>query len=363
MNIHKIEHQSISDGILITSNVENRIKEYLGDDTFNFINKYVDVKDEGIRVIETSSPFNIDLIKDPVSNIVNIKRVNFIRYLNKFFEAVNKKLPYGGLFIGKGETIMERRNNIRRRYPRFLAPLAQNFDFIFHRVFPKWGPTKKLYFLLTKGNTRVLSKAEILGRVISCGFEIIEEAEIDNKLYFVAKKVKEPAFDKSPSYGPLFKMKRVGKNGKTIYVYKLRTMHPYSEYLQEYMFKKYNLKKGGKLANDFRITNWGTLMRKLWIDELPMFINFFRGELKLVGVRPLSFHFFSLYTEELQKKRLKTKPGLIPPFYADLPKTLGEVMQSEEKYLDQYAKNPIMTDIEYFWKAMYNIFIKRARSA
>ncbi|GJQ64311.1 MAG: hypothetical protein SCALA702_33640 [Melioribacteraceae bacterium] len=363
MNIQQLDKRSLTESFLVDDVQENRVRKYLGGETYDYISKFVDFDDEGTKVIETSSAFNIDLINDPVANIVNIKRVNFIRFLNKFFEAVNKKLPHGGLFIGKGETIMERRKTIYKKFPKYLAPIFYFLDFVFHRVLPKWTPTKKLYFLLTKGNNRVLSKAEILGRVISCGFEIVEEAELNNKLIFVARKVKEPAFDKSPSYGPLFKMRRVGKNGKTIHVYKLRTMHPYSEYLQEYMFNKYNLKKGGKLANDFRITNWGKLMRKLWVDEFPMFINFFKGELKLVGVRPLSFHFFGLYNEELKKKRLKTKPGLIPPFYADLPKTLGEVMQSEERYLDSYEKHPIWTDFKYFWLAMYNIFVKRARSA
>jgi len=82
----------------------------------------------------------------------------------------------------------------------------------------------------------------------------------------------------------------------------------------------------------------------------------------IVGVRPLSKHYFNLYTDELKNKRVQFKPGLVPPFYADMPKTLNEIMSSEEKYLDAYAKNPIKTDIGYFFRAFYNILFKRARS-
>jgi lipopolysaccharide/colanic/teichoic acid biosynthesis glycosyltransferase len=139
-------------------------------------------------------------------------------------------------------------------------------------------------------------------------------------------------------------------------------MHPFSEYLQAYILKHNNLAEGGKFKNDFRVTTIGKILRKSWIDELPMFYNLLRGDIKLVGVRPLSKHYFSLYTKELQEKRIRFKPGLIPPFYADMPVTLEDIMDSEIKYLEQYEKSPFLTDCRYFWKAMYNIFIKRARS-
>jgi lipopolysaccharide/colanic/teichoic acid biosynthesis glycosyltransferase len=231
------------------------------------------------------------------------------------------------------------------------------------RVFPKWKPTRKIYFSITKGRNRVLSFTEILGRLNSCGFKPIDHVRIGYKTWFIAQKVSEPAFDMEPTYGVLVRLKRVGKDGELFDVYKMRTMHPYSEYIQDYVFEKNDLKEGGKFDNDFRITAWGKLFRKLWIDELPMFINFFKGEMKIIGVRPLSRHYFSLYPEDMQKLRTSVKPGLIPPFYADLPKTLDDVIESERQYIEAYREKPIRTDIKYFFKAMYNIFIKRARSA
>ena len=85
--------------------------------------------------------------------------------------------------------------------------------------------------------------------------------------------------------------------------------------------------------------------------------------MKIIGVRPLSSHYFNLYSEELKQKRIKFKPGLIPPFYADMPKSLEEIMASEMKYLEAFEKHPYLTDIRYFFKAWTNILIKKARSS
>jgi lipopolysaccharide/colanic/teichoic acid biosynthesis glycosyltransferase len=190
----------------------------------------------------------------------------------------------------------------------------------------------------------------------------MEEKFLNGYYYFVARKEKEPTYDLHPTYGPFIKLGRTGKNGEIIKVYKFRTMHPYSEYLQEYVYNNHYLKEGGKFNNDFRISTFGKFLRQFWIDEIPMIINIFKGEMKLVGVRPLSIHYFSLYTEELQRKRIQVKPGLIPPYYADLPRTLDEIMESELRYLEQYQKHPLRTDIKYFFLAFYNIVFKNSRS-
>ncbi|MBN1214622.1 MAG: sugar transferase [Candidatus Lokiarchaeota archaeon] len=181
-------------------------------------------------------------------------------------------------------------------------------------------------------------------------------------MWFIAVKTGLPKTDKKPSYGPIIKLNRVGKNRKLINVYKFRTMYPYSEYIQKFLYERYGLEVGGKLKNDFRITSWGKVFRKLWIDELPMLLNYLRREIKIVGVRPISQQYFNLYPEELKEKRIKTKPGLVPPFYYDLPKTLNEIIISELKYLDSYFKKPLRTDIKYFFKAFYNIIFRHARS-
>ena len=329
----------------------------------NFINLYFDLSLTSNYLTSTSDQINLEkLTFGKFSSILNLKKVNDIRYINKFFETVNTILPNSGLYLGKVVTYPNRRSAILKKYPPILNKIIYFFDYIFSRVLPKLPILKNLYFHLTKGKGRVISRAEMYGRLYSCGFEIIDEKTINHSLFFVAKKVKDPCYDQNPTYAPLISLNRIGKNGKIIKVYKLRTMHPFSEYLQEYVYNRNELQEGGKIKNDFRISPEGRIFRKFWIDEIPMLINIFKGEMKLVGVRPLSKHFYSLYDEDLQQKRIKNKPGFIPPFYVDLPKTMSEIMESERKYLELYDQSPFITDVKYFFMAFKNVLFKGARS-
>ncbi|MFN8154233.1 MAG: sugar transferase [Bacteroidia bacterium] len=329
----------------------------------SFLGKYVEIKSPQAKVFMTTTAFNIEGIEDNSTKaIVNLRKINDIRFVNKFQEAVNEKLPHGGIYIGLVETQEQRRHRLLRKYLPGLAHIYFIFDFIFKRVFPKLPFFKKIYFFVTNGRNRVMSKAEALGRLASCGFKIIDVKEIHNHTYFVGRKDRQPCYDLNPSYGPLFAMNRIGKDGNIIRVFKFRTMYPYAEYLQEYVYEQNKLASGGKFAQDFRITTWGRFMRKCWLDELPMIINLIKGDMKIVGVRPLSKHYFSLYTKELQEKRTISKPGLLPPFYVDMPNTLDEIIDSELKYLKAYEQRPLLTDIRYFFSICTNIIFRKARS-
>jgi lipopolysaccharide/colanic/teichoic acid biosynthesis glycosyltransferase len=334
-----------------------------GEEVFHFLEKNINLQHQQTLVVSTTTTFNI--LSQPEKHfevIVNLHNINDFKRINKFFETVNSRLPQYGLYINCVLTNQIRKQLIMKKYLPVLNGIYYFSHFIFRRIFPKLPVTKNFYFWVTNGYNRAISKAEAFGRLYSCGFELIDNQQIGDKLYFVARKVQDPFFDYNPTYGPLIRLKRVGKNGKIIYVYKMRTMHPYSEYLQEYVYKINDLEEGGKFKNDFRVSTMGGVMRKLWIDELPMLINLFRGDLKLVGVRPLSRQYFDLYDEELKARRIKTKPGLVPPFYVDMPKTLEEIQASESRYLDAYFRSPFLTDWKYFWKAVYNIVVKKARS-
>ncbi len=347
----------------VLASVRSVIKEETTAEVFVQLEKWVNLSSPYCQILATTTRFNID--KSPNNKykcFINLKRINDIRYINKFFEAVNVKLPINGIFIGCVETKDIRKFRVLKKYPFPLNYFYYTIDYIIKRIFPKFNLTKGLYFFLTHGHNRVLSKAETFGRLYSCGFEVIDEVFVNNHLYFLTRKIDSPHYDPDPTYGPLVKLNRVGKNGKLIKVYKLRTMHPYAEYLQEYIYKKSQLQEGGKFKNDFRISTLGRFFRKFWLDELPMIFNLLKGDLKIVGVRPLSKHYFSLYSPELQEKRMKTKPGLIPPFYADMPNTLEEIQESEMKYLLAFEKHSIGTDLKYFYKAMKNILFKHARS-
>ena len=343
--------------------IREGIIDQCGEHVYNYISKHVDLSDPKALIISTSTRFNIQLLPDHYyKKIINLRRVNDIQYINKFFEAVNRKIPAKGIFVGCVETNELRKKRILRKYLPGIRWIMYILDFTIKSIFPKFMLTKKIYYLLTRGENRVLSRAEVLGRLYSCGFEVLEEQVIRSYLYFVVRKVKDPAYDMNPTYGPFIKLKRIGKGGKIIKVYKLRTMHPYAEYLQEYMFNKHHLDQGGKFRNDFRVSQAGKIMRTFWLDELPMLFNFLKGEMKLFGIRPLSEQYFNLYSEELRVKRTKCKPGLIPPFYVDMPKTLSEIQTSELKYLDAHAKHPLRTDFVYLFRAIYNIIFRNARS-
>lgn len=343
--------------------IREAIIDECGVGAFEFMDEYIDVADLKTLFISTTTRVNIEF--QPTghfNNMVNLKRVNDIQYINKFFESINRKIPVNGLFIGCAETKDARKRRILRKYPPVINWVFYFLDFMLKRVFPKFLLTKKIYFLFTRGMNRVLSKAEVLGRLYSCGFEVFDEKSVENLFLFAARKTKVPVYDLSPSYGPFIKLRRIGKHGRFIRVYKFRTMHPFAEYLQDYVYKTNNLQDGGKFHDDFRISGVGKVLRKLWLDELPMLINVMKGEMKIVGVRPLSQQYYDLYCEELQQKRIQFKPGLIPPFYADLPKTLTEIQESELRYLYAYEKNPLKTDLKYFWKAVFNIVFKKVRS-
>lgn len=346
------------------SNIESIIEEESSKAVLNFLKLNIDLQSFKTSVQSTTTRFSILKLPDSYyETIINLSRINDIKRINKFFEAVNTKLDNGGLFVCCVETYTQRKRRIMKKYPPVINRLVYMFDFIFKRIAPKMPLTKKIYFWITGGSNRVLSKAETLGRLYSCGFEVVDEKLICQLQWFVVKKKKEPAFDYSPTYGPLIRLKRVGLNQKVFIFYKIRTMYAYSEYIQEYVYNLYGSRDGDKIINDFRVTNWGKFLRRLWIDELPMIYNLFKGDLKLVGVRPLSKHKFETYPEYLKIMRTKFKPGLIPPYYVDLPKNEEDFYKSEMNYLIAYEKNPFMTDWRYFWKAMHNIFIKKARSA
>lgn len=307
----------------------------------------------------------LTLINPALANcnyICDITPLNNVRYVNRYFVKINELLPYGGVFISCAETSLTRKQRFYGKYFCPLNRLMYAFDFLWHRMTPKLPTIRKFYFAVTKGRHRVFPTTEILGRLYSCGFEIVKETNMHGLFFFAVMKTNRPYDDKKPSYGPFVQLKRVGKGGEFFAVYKFRTMHAYSEYLQPYIYKKNKLAEGGKFANDFRISSWGRFLRKYWIDELPMIINLLKRQMKLVGVRPLSLHYYSLYTPEMQQLRIKVKPGLLPPFYSDMPQTLEEVQESERKYIEAYMKAPFRTDWKYFWRIVKNIVFKKKRS-
>lgn len=328
----------------------------------DFLSGHIQLADPFVAVLRTSTAETVSQLATKQLAIVNLKRFNDVKSINAFLHTTNLQLDENGLFACCVETKYIRKQRILRKYPVGLNYSVLVADYAVNRLLPKLPFTHKAHRFVSGDRNKVLSQTEMLGRLYAGGFEVIEKKFIGKLLYIIARKAKSPLFDYEPLYGPVFRMRRYGKDGKIIYVYKMRTMHAYSEFIQQYVYEQNKLAEGGKMKDDFRVSSFGKFARKYWIDELPMVWNLLTGQLKLVGVRPLSAHYLSLYSEELKQKRARQKPGLVPPFYADLPKTIQEIQESELRYLTAHERHPFLTDVRYFFKAAYNILFRSARS-
>ncbi|MED9996653.1 MAG: sugar transferase [Paludibacteraceae bacterium] len=344
--------------------VYQALTKWVSKRAYKWLSQQIDLRSSNTHVLATTTIFNIERITPyKYDTIVNVRSLNNIRGINKMFSMINEKLPDNGLYVGVFKDKHVKKQQILHKYPKGINWVFYTFYYFVKRVLPKLFLTKRLYYDITHGKRRVLSKTEVFGRLYYCGFEIVAEKKMDHYTYFVARRRQEPPRYKKRRYGPIISLNRVGKNGKTFKFYKARTMYPYSEFLQEYIYQKCGLQEGGKFTHDIRVSTAGRFMRRCWLDELPMILNLLKGDMKLVGVRPLSKHYFSLYSKELQDLRTQVKPGLLPPFYADMPKTLDEIQESELRYLKMcIQRGSFITDIIYIWKIFVNIVFKLARS-
>jgi len=94
-----------------------------------------------------------------------------------------------------------------------------------------------------------------------------------------------------------FKQQRPGLHGKPFYFYKFRTMTNDKD------------ANGELLPDEYRLTSFGKLLRRTSLDEFPQLINVIRGDISLVGPRPLLMDYLALYTKE-QARRHLVRPGI-----------------------------------------------------
>jgi len=164
---------------------------------------------------------------------------------------------------------------------------------------------------------------------------------------------------KIESKGPVFfKHTRIGKNGKIIKLYKFRSMVINAEELIKSFtpeqMKEY--KENYKLTNDPRITKIGKFLRKTSLDELPQLLNIIKGDLSIIGPRPV-------VTDELEKyganteKFLSVTPGLTGYWAANGRSctTYKQRMQMELYYIDNLS---LKMDVKVFFKTIEAV-IKR----
>lgn len=318
------------------------------------------------KIVANRDRFSLLQLPDyQYATIVDLTLLNDAKGINRRFCIVNQKLPDNGRYVCCYRPQEYIKQKILSTYPKGINWVVYFFYFLRKRVIPRLLLTSRLYYDITKGRKRMLSKTEVLGRLYYCGFEVEDVVPMGHIEYVFCRRHMQPyPQEQFKRYGPLIKLPRVSKGGEIVYFYKFRTMHPYSEYIQKYVFDEGGgMDIADKSSNDWRITSWGRVFRRYWLDELPMLINFFQGKIKLVGVRPLSRTMFNEYPQYLQDLRTQVKPGLIPPFYIDHPKTFDELFASEEKYLRAYLEHPLKTDIQYFFRTVNSILFKKMHSA
>lgn len=117
----------------------------------------------------------------------------------------------------------------------------------------------------------------------------------------------------SPGASAIFTQERAGLYGRPFRIIKFRTMIPNAESLLNEIKEEHGNEVDGpafKLATDPRIFKFGHFLRKYSIDELPQMINVLRGEMSLVGPRPLPLHEIEAIANSSHRRRLSVKPGV-----------------------------------------------------
>ena len=130
----------------------------------------------------------------------------------------------------------------------------------------------------------------------------------------------------------LFKQERPGLNGKVFTVYKFRTMTDEKD------------SEGNLLPDEIRLTSFGKLLRSTSLDELPELFNIFKGDMSIIGPRPLLVSYLPWYTEE-ERLRHTVRPGLT-----------GLAQASGRNFLDWDRR--LAKDVEYVKNLSFAMDVK-----
>ncbi len=192
---------------------------------------------------------------------------------------------------------------------------------------------------------------DILGGLVGCVLLVPVTAGI----YIARKILKEDD-------GPLFyEHLRYGKDGKKFRIYKFRSMcvdadKKLKEYLAENEEARKEFEENQKLKDDPRITKIGKVLRKTSIDELPQFINVLKGDMSIIGPRPVVDGEIKKYGEN-RDKFLSVRPGLTGYWAANgrSDTTYAERIEMELYYVDNIS---FKLDLKIFFKTILSVIKK-----
>ncbi|MBM3185961.1 MAG: sugar transferase [Bacteroidetes bacterium] len=347
-NSHFDSTELLSVDDLLQSLLDKIDSDFLHTETLEFINQF-----QLSQNIKSSSNLFFDL-----NHLDQNKDINeYLRIVNE--NMLNQSKKY---FLGLVKTIEDiKKSSVFIKTP-ILKYLYIAHLFIFKRFLPKVFIFKKIPFIKS---LRICSQAEIMGRLHYSGFRILqfEKLENNNLHFFLVTRDAEPKKEKIQE-GLFIYLNRIGKDGKLFKVFKIRTMHPYSEFIHQYLIQNNGFDGKGKIKNDFRTSGWGKFLRRTWIDELPQLINVLKGDMKIFGIRPVSESYFNTLDQAYKKERIKFKPGCIPPYLVlSENSSKNEVLNSEKEYMKKCIENETFwLDLKYTFISVYNILFKGRRS-
>lgn len=162
---------------------------------------------------------------------------------------------------------------------------------------------------------------------------------------------------KTTSEGPVFfAHKRVGKGGKTIKIYKFRSMVTNAEELIKQFTpeQKAEYEKNFKLENDPRITKVGNFMRKTSLDELPQLINILKGDISIVGPRPVMDVETKIYGN-YRNMLLSVKPGLTG-FWAANGRSHTTYTRRRAMEIFYVKNRSVLLDLKIIFKTFISVF-------
>lgn len=147
----------------------------------------------------------------------------------------------------------------------------------------------------------------------------------------------------------IFTQKRPGKNGKIFKMYKFRTMTDQTD------------STGTLLPDEVRLTKFGTILRSTSLDELPELLNILKGDMSLIGPRPLLEEYLSIYNKE-QQRRHDVRPGLTGWAQINGRNTLTwtEKFELDLEYVDRVS---FSFDLKIFFLTIKKVILKEGISA
>ncbi|QZT37236.1 sugar transferase [Halosquirtibacter xylanolyticus] len=148
---------------------------------------------------------------------------------------------------------------------------------------------------------------------------------------------------------PFFFQKRPGLHGKPFYIIKFKTMNDKRD------------DEGNLMSDAERLTRIGSFVRKTSIDELPQLINVLKGDISLVGPRPLLMEYLPLYNTE-QARRHEVKPGITGWAQVNGRNSISweEKFRLDVEYVDNCS---LLLDCKILWMTVKKVLVRDGISA